>query len=96
MPAWRNEIGGPLTDEQIAAVVAYMRSWEPTAPDSARLARPVLQPPGHMTWSGGLARPPDVQLVRCERLRHLEVRPHPFLIVGPDVARPARSGLAPG
>lgn len=33
MPAWWNEIGGPLTDEQIAAVVAYLRSWEPTAPD---------------------------------------------------------------
>jgi mono/diheme cytochrome c family protein len=33
MPAWWNEIGGPLTDEQIAAVVAYVRSWEPTAPD---------------------------------------------------------------
>ena len=33
MPAWWNEIGGPLTDEQIAAVVAYMRSWEPSAPD---------------------------------------------------------------
>ena len=33
MPAWWNEIGGPLTDEQIAAVVAYVRSWEPNAPD---------------------------------------------------------------
>lgn len=32
MPAWWNELGGPLTDEQIAAVVAYVRSWEPTAP----------------------------------------------------------------
>jgi len=33
MPAWWNEIGGPFTDEQIEAVVAYMRSWEPDAPD---------------------------------------------------------------
>lgn len=33
MPAWWNELGGPLTDEQIAAIVAYLRSWEPTAPD---------------------------------------------------------------
>ena len=33
MPAWWNEFGGPLTDEQIAAVVAFVRSWEPTAPD---------------------------------------------------------------
>lgn len=33
MPAWWNEFGGPLTDELIAAVVAFVRSWEPTAPD---------------------------------------------------------------
>lgn len=32
MPAWWNEIGGSLTDEQIAAVVAFVRSWEETAP----------------------------------------------------------------
>jgi mono/diheme cytochrome c family protein len=32
MPAWLDEYGGPLTDQQIAAVVAYIRSWEPTAP----------------------------------------------------------------
>jgi len=32
MPAWLDEYGGPLTDQQIAAVVAYIRSWEDTAP----------------------------------------------------------------
>jgi mono/diheme cytochrome c family protein len=32
MPAWSNEFGGPLTDEELAAIVAYIRSWEPTAP----------------------------------------------------------------
>lgn len=32
MPAWWNEFGGPLTDEQIAAVVAYLRSWQAAAP----------------------------------------------------------------
>jgi mono/diheme cytochrome c family protein len=32
MPAWSNEFGGPLTDEEIAAVVAYVRSWQKTAP----------------------------------------------------------------
>ena len=32
MPAWWNEYGGPLTDQQIAEVVAYVRSWEKTAP----------------------------------------------------------------
>lgn len=31
MPAWWNEYGGPLTDQQIAEIVAYLRSWEPTA-----------------------------------------------------------------
>ncbi len=32
MPAWWNEYGGPLTDQQVAEVVAYVRSWEQTAP----------------------------------------------------------------
>lgn len=32
MPAWWNEYGGPLTDQQIQEVVAYIRSWEKTAP----------------------------------------------------------------
>ena len=32
MPAWWNEYGGPLTDQQITAVVTYIRSWEKTAP----------------------------------------------------------------
>jgi mono/diheme cytochrome c family protein len=32
MPAWLNEFGGPLTDDQIAAVVAYVRAWQPHAP----------------------------------------------------------------
>jgi cytochrome c oxidase cbb3-type subunit 3 len=32
MPAWLDEYGGPLTEQQIAALVAYIRSWQPTAP----------------------------------------------------------------
>ncbi|MDP9297162.1 MAG: cytochrome c [Actinomycetota bacterium] len=32
MPAWLDEYGGPLTQQQIAALVAYIRSWEPNAP----------------------------------------------------------------
>ncbi len=32
MPAWLDEYGGPLTQQQIAAVVTYIRSWEPNAP----------------------------------------------------------------
>ena len=32
MPAWLTDYGGPLTDQEIAALVTYIRSWEPTAP----------------------------------------------------------------
>jgi cytochrome c oxidase cbb3-type subunit 3 len=32
MPAWSNEHGGSFTDQQIAEVIAYIRSWEETAP----------------------------------------------------------------
>jgi mono/diheme cytochrome c family protein len=31
MPAWWNEYGGPLTDQQIQAVVTYIRAWQKTA-----------------------------------------------------------------
>ena len=33
MPAWWVEFGGALTDDQVRAVGAYIRSWEDTAPD---------------------------------------------------------------
>ncbi len=32
MPAWSVDYGGPLTDEDIRDVVAFIRAWEPTAP----------------------------------------------------------------
>jgi mono/diheme cytochrome c family protein len=32
MPSWWNEYGGPLTDQQIQAVVTYIRSWQRSAP----------------------------------------------------------------
>jgi mono/diheme cytochrome c family protein len=32
MPSWLNDYGGPLTEEQIAALVTYVRSWEKDAP----------------------------------------------------------------
>jgi mono/diheme cytochrome c family protein len=32
MPAWLNDDGGPLTDQQISALVTYIRSWEKNAP----------------------------------------------------------------
>ena len=41
MPAWWNELGGSLTDEQITAVVAFTRSWEDSAP-----SRPDWRDPG--------------------------------------------------
>jgi mono/diheme cytochrome c family protein len=33
MPAWLADYGGALTQQQIDAVVAYVRSWEPNAPN---------------------------------------------------------------
>ena len=33
MPAWGQIFGGPFTDEQIRQIVAFIRSWEPTAPE---------------------------------------------------------------
>ena len=32
MPAWSVAYGGPLTDQDVRHVVAFIRSWEPTAP----------------------------------------------------------------
>ncbi len=32
MPAWSVDFGGPLTDEDVKDVVAFVRAWEPTAP----------------------------------------------------------------
>jgi mono/diheme cytochrome c family protein len=32
MPAWSQDFGGPFTDEQVSQIVAYIRSWEATAP----------------------------------------------------------------
>jgi mono/diheme cytochrome c family protein len=33
MPAWSVDYGGPLTDEDVRDVVAFMRAWEPAAPE---------------------------------------------------------------
>ncbi|NOX63404.1 MAG: c-type cytochrome [Chloroflexi bacterium] len=33
MPAWSQVHGGPFTDEQVRQLVAFIRSWEPDAPD---------------------------------------------------------------
>jgi mono/diheme cytochrome c family protein len=34
MGAYSQDFGGPLTTEQIKAVVTYIRTWEPNAPDN--------------------------------------------------------------
>lgn len=44
MPAWWNELGGPLTDEQVRALVAYIRSWEDTAPSRPDWRSPTSPP----------------------------------------------------
>jgi len=33
MPAWGQAFGGPFTDEQAGHLVAFIRAWEPTAPE---------------------------------------------------------------
>ncbi|HJW83130.1 MAG TPA: c-type cytochrome [Anaerolineae bacterium] len=33
MPAWGQAFGGPFTDEQVRQMVAFIRAWEPTAPE---------------------------------------------------------------
>ncbi len=35
MPAWGQENGGPLTDEDVRYIVSFLRAWEPTAPEVA-------------------------------------------------------------
>lgn len=37
MPAWNQSHGGPLTDEDVTQLVAFVRSWEPTAIDRKSL-----------------------------------------------------------
>ncbi len=33
MPAWNQQHGGPLTDENVNQLVAFLKSWQATAPD---------------------------------------------------------------
>jgi mono/diheme cytochrome c family protein len=47
MPAWWNEYGGPLTDQQIEAIVTYIRSWAKSAPSV-----PEWRSPGGTTGGG--------------------------------------------
>jgi mono/diheme cytochrome c family protein len=49
MPAWNQSHGGPLTDEDVSNLVAFVRAWEPTAPDRSN-----VPPPGDLTKGRGL------------------------------------------
>lgn len=40
MPAWAQDFGGPLTDEQVRQVVSYVRAWEPTAVEVSPVGPP--------------------------------------------------------
>jgi mono/diheme cytochrome c family protein len=40
MPSWSQAHGGPFPDDEIRDLVAYIRSWEPTAPPAAARPRP--------------------------------------------------------
>ncbi len=54
MPAWSQARGGPLRDDQIEAIVAYILTWESGGPRVLPpTPTPVLRPP--------LTPPPDVQ-----------------------------------
>ena len=44
MPAWSVDYGGPLTDEGVREVVAFLRAWEPDAPEIQAAA--ILPDPG--------------------------------------------------
>ena len=39
MPAWGQKFGGPLTDENIRHIIAYVRSWEPVEAPAGEAAR---------------------------------------------------------
>lgn len=53
MSAWWNEFGGPLTDDQIAALVAFLRNWEDDAPSISD-----WREPGASTASPAPSEPP--------------------------------------
>lgn len=38
MPAWSQAHGGPFTDQEVRQIVAFIRAWEPEAPDRQALA----------------------------------------------------------
>jgi mono/diheme cytochrome c family protein len=43
MPAWSEDYGGPLREDQIRYIAAFIMNWEATAPD--RMTQPLAGPP---------------------------------------------------
>lgn len=56
MPSWSVDFGGPLTDEDIRDVVAFMRAWEPIAPEiPPQAARPADPAQGALLFASTCA-----------------------------------------
>lgn len=55
MPSWSVDFGGPLTDEDIHDLVAFLRAWEPEAPEVALLERQPDPNQGALLFSGTCA-----------------------------------------
>ena len=55
MPAWSVDFGGPLTDEDARDVVAFIRNWEPTAPEIAPVVFEPSADRGAVLFSGTCA-----------------------------------------
>jgi cytochrome c oxidase cbb3-type subunit 3 len=51
MPAWNQAHGGPFTDQQVRQLVAYLRAWQPTAPDRRAEVRPADPVRGQVIFS---------------------------------------------
>lgn len=44
MPAWNQTFGGPFTDENVSSIIAFIRAWEPKAPDLETLPNRLPDP----------------------------------------------------
>ena len=55
MPAWSVDYGGPMTDEDVRDVVAFMRAWEPTAPEITPIVFEPNAERGALLFSGTCA-----------------------------------------
>ncbi|HVO41759.1 MAG TPA: c-type cytochrome [Aggregatilineales bacterium] len=51
MPAWNQAFGGPLTNEDVTNLVAFLRAWEPTAPDRKATPQPGVPSQGKTIYN---------------------------------------------